>query len=400
MVPAFEFATAGRIVCGSGARRGLGEILAGLGRRVLVVGGATRRHDAWLDPLLAAHGLVRADVAVGGEPTLDLARAGATAARAAGCDVVLGLGGGSALDAAKAIAALATQPGDVLDYLEVIGAGQPLVVPPLPCVAVPTTAGTGSEVTKNAVLGSPEHGAKVSLRSPLMLPRLAVVDPELTLSLPPDVTAATGLDALAQLIEPFVSVKRQPLADAVCREGLTRVAWALRRACADPTCLAAREAMSLASLCGGMALANAGLGAVHGFAGPIGGMFPAPHGAVCAVLLPGVMEANIAAARRTGDQDTLARFTEIARLLTADAAAAPDAAAAWVRQLVAELAIPPLAAYGMTAADIPAIVAQARPASSMKGNPVVLSDDDLAAILAATLTAPRSGPLAGLAEAG
>lgn len=214
-----------------------------------------------------------------------------------------------------------------------------------------------------------------------MLPRAAVVDPELTLSLPPDMTAATGLDALAQLIEPFVSLKRQPLADAVCREGLARMAWALRRACAEPTFLAAREALSLASLCGGIALANAGLGAVHGFAGPIGGMFPAPHGAVCAVLLPGVMEANIAAARRTGDQDTLARFAEIARLLTAAGAAEPEAGAAWVRWLVADLTLPPLAAYGMTAADIPTVVAKARQASSMQGNPARLDDPTLAAIL-------------------
>jgi len=385
MIPAFEFATAGRIVFGSGTRRGLGGILAGLGRRVLVVGGATRRHDAWLDPLLAEQGLVRADFGVTGEPTLEMARAGAAAARTAGCDVVLGLGGGSALDAAKAIAALATQPGDVLDYLEVIGGGGPLVAPPLPCVAVPTTAGTGSEVTRNAVLGSPQQGVKVSLRSPLMLPRAAVVDPELTLSLPPAVTATTGLDALAQLIEPFVSVKRQPLADAICRAGLGRVAWALRKACSDPTDLAAREAMSLASLCGGMALANAGLGAVHGFAGPIGGMFPAPHGAVCAVLLAGVIEANIAAARRAGDADTLARYAEIARVLTAEATAPPDAAAAWVRQLVAELAIPPLSAYGMTAADVSAVVQKAKPASSMQGNPVTLGDETLAAIVAAAI---------------
>jgi alcohol dehydrogenase class IV len=385
MVPAFEFATAGRIVFGSGSRRSLGGILAGLGRRVLVVHGASRRHDAWLDPLLAEHGLVRAEFAVGGEPTLDTARAGAAAARAGGCDLVLGLGGGSVLDAAKAIAALATQPGDLLEYLEVIGAGQPLAVPPLACVAVPTTAGTGSEVTKNAVLGSPEHGAKASLRSPLMLPRAAVVDPELTLSLPPAVTAATGLDALAQLVEPFVSLKRQPLADAVCRAGLTRIAWALRKACAKPTDLAAREAMSLASLCGGMALANAGLGAVHGFAAPIGGMFPAAHGAVCAILLAGVIEANLAAARRAGDADTLARYAEIARLLTGDAAAPPDAAAAWVRQLVAELAIPPLTTWGMTAADIPTVVEKAKQTGSMKGNPARLTDATLAAILAGAL---------------
>ncbi len=382
MIPGFEFATAGRIVFGSGSRRGLGEIVAGLGRRVLVVHGASRRHDTWLDPLFAAEGLARADFAVAGEPTLDAARSGAALARETAAEVVIGLGGGSALDAAKAIAALATQPGDLVDYLEVIGGGQPLAAVPLPSVAVPTTAGTGSEVTRNAVLGCRERGVKVSLRSPAMLPRVAVVDPELTLSLPPDLTAATGLDALSQLIEPFVSAKRQPLADAVSREGLARVAWALRRACADPGDLAAREALSLASLCGGLALANAGLGAVHGFAGPLGGMFPAPHGAVCGILLSGVMEANIAACQAAGDEATLARYAEIARLLTGDPASLPDAGTAWVRQLVADLGIPPLSAWGLTGADIPAVVAKAQQASSMKGNPVRLDDETLTAILA------------------
>jgi alcohol dehydrogenase class IV len=388
MIPGFEFATAGRLVFGSGSRRSLGGILAGLGRRVLVVGGVARRHDAWLDSLLADHGLARAgDVGVAGEPTLAVARAGAAAARAAGCDVVLGLGGGSVLDAAKAIAALATQPGDVLDYLEVVGRGRPLAESSLPCVAAPTTAGTGSEVTRNAVLACPEAGVKASLRSPAMLPRAAVVDPELTLSLPRGVTAATGLDALAQLVEPFVSSKRQPLADAVCREGLGRIAPALRRACDDPTDLAAREAMSLASLCGGIALANAGLGAVHGFAGPIGGMFPAPHGEVCAILLPGVMRANIEAAAAAGDEATLERYTEIARFLTGDAGAGPEAGSAWVARLVADLAIPPLARHGMTAADIPGVVKKAKQASSMRGNPVELSDAALGSILAGALNA-------------
>jgi alcohol dehydrogenase class IV len=388
MIPGFEFATAGRIVFGSGSRLRLGDILAGIGRRVLVVGGSARRHDAWLDPLLAEHGLARGgDVDVAGEPGLELARAGAATARQTGCDVVLGLGGGSAVDAAKAIAALATQPGDLLDYLEVVGRGMPLAAAPLPCVAVPTTAGTGSEVTKNAVLASPEHRVKVSLRSPAMLPRVAVIDPQLTLSLPRSVTAATGLDALAQLIEPFVSAKRQPLADAVCREGLARIAWALRRACDEPTDLAAREAMSLASLCGGLALANAGLGAVHGFAGPLGGMFPAPHGAVCAIVLPGVMEATITGCRGSGDEATLDRYAEVARLLTGKAAAGPEAGVAWVRQLVRDLAIPPLATYGMTAADLPAVIEKAKQASSMKGNPVVLDDATLRSILANALNA-------------
>ncbi len=379
----FEFATAGRILFGSGTRDLLGGILASLGRRVLVVGGTSRRHDEWLGPLLAHEGLERADFAVVGEPSLDMARAGVAAARENGCDVVLGIGGGSSLDLAKAIAALATQPGDVLDHLEVIGAGKPLTASPLPCVAVPTTAGTGSEVTKNAVLSSPEHGVKVSLRSPTMLPRVALVDPELTLSLPRDVSATTGLDAVAQLIEPFVSRNAQPLTDGLCREGLTRVRWALRGAVTQPDDLAAREAMSLASVCSGLALANAGLGAVHGLAGPIGGMFPAPHGAVCAILLPGVMEANIRVLRERGEGDgPLARYRDVARLLTGSPKADAEDGMAWVRAIVAELAIPPLSCYGMRAVDIPIVIARAKQASSMKGNPVVLPDDELAAILA------------------
>jgi alcohol dehydrogenase class IV len=378
---AFEFATAGRIVFGAGSRRDLGTILASLGRRVLVVGGSGSRHEAWLAPLLDTLRMERVDCSISGEPSLDTVRAGAVLARDNSCDVVLGLGGGSALDAAKAIAAMATQPGDLLDYLEVIGRARPLDAAPLPFVAVPTTAGTGSEVTKNAVIGSPEHRVKVSLRSPGMLARVAIIDPELTLSLPRDVTAATGLDALSQLIEPFVSSKRQPLTDAICREGLHHIRTALRRACDEPGDIVAREAMSFASLCGGLALANAGLGAVHGFAGPIGGMFPAPHGAVCAVLLPGVMAANIAAARSLGNDDIVSRYAEIARILTGDPEAKPGDGVAWVRALVNDLAIPPLGSYGLTTADIPDLVAKSKAASSMKANPMTLSDDALAAIL-------------------
>lgn len=216
-----------------------------------------------------------------------------------------------------------------------------------------------------------------------MLPRVALVDPELTLSLPRDVSATTGLDAVAQLIEPFVSRNAQPLTDGLCREGLSRVRWALRAAVTQPDDLAAREAMSLASLCGGLALANAGLGGVHGLAGPIGGMFPAPHGAVCGILLPGVMEANIRVLRQRGEGDgPLARYRDVARLLTGSPKADAEDGMAWVRELVAELAIPPLSRFGMTAVDIPIVIARAKQASSMKGNPVVLPDDELAAILA------------------
>ena len=382
----FEFATAGRIVFGSGRSRDIGALVSGFGRQVLWVTGSSDRQAGWLGPQLEAAGLVVTRLAVAGEPTVQLVESAAAVARSTGCEVVLGIGGGSVLDTAKAIAALAVQPADAFSYLEVIGRGRPLDRPALPCIAVPTTAGTGAEVTKNAVLGSPEHRVKVSLRHPSLLPRVAVVDPELTLSLGPDVTAATGLDALAQLIEPFVSPRANPLTDGFCREGLRRIQVALPAVLHDPHDLVAREGMSLASLLGGLALANAGLCAVHGFAGPLGGMFPAPHGSLCGILLPPVMEANIRSLMRgSGPAASLDRYTELARLLTDQPDAEPAAGAAWVRSLVESAGIPRLAAWGITPGDIPGIVSKALQASSMKANPVLLSDGELGEILAAVL---------------
>ena len=287
----WEFATAGRIVFGAGTRRQLPAILRSFGNRALLVGG---RHLHATGGVLPDLGDVILFV-VDGEPTIEVVRRGADLFRTERCDVVIGIGGGSVLDAAKAIAALATNRGDVLDYLEVIGRGQPLEQTPAPCIAVPTTAGTGSEVTRNAVLGSPEHGVKASLRHASMLPRVAVIDPELTLTLPAAITASTGLDALTQVIEPYVSPRATPMTDAFCLEGIRRVARSLRIAAGPegPARLDARTDMSVASLFGGLALANAGLGVMHGFAAPIGGMFSAPHGAVCAALLPHGMTANL-----------------------------------------------------------------------------------------------------------
>lgn len=286
------------------------------------------------------------------------------------------------LDAAKAIAAMLTNNGDLFDYLEVIGRAQPLTQASAPCIAIPTTAGTGSEVTRNSVLSSPEHRVKVSLRSPHMLPRVALIDPELTYDLPPALTAATGLDALTQLIEPYVSSRANPLTDGICVEGLSRAARSLRRAVENGRDLAAREDMALASLFGGLALANAGLGAVHGFAGPIGGMFPAPHGAVCAALLPHVMKTNLRALRnRAPSHPSIRRYEELARILTGDAHATGDSGTAWIQDLVTDLSIPALKRYGMESADIPAIVEAAGKASSMKANPLPLTDEELAGIL-------------------
>ena len=247
----------------------------------------------------------------------------------------------------KAIAAIATNGGEPLEFLEVVGKGRALKVPPLPFIAVPTTAGTGSEVTRNAVLGSPEHGVKASLRSPLMLPRIALVDPELTYGLPPAVTASTGLDALTQLIEPYVSVRANPLVDAICVEGIRRVAGALRRAYHDGADVAARRDMALGSLFGGLALANAGLGVVHGFAAPLGGTWKAPHGALCAAILPHGMAANVDALRaRAPQHPALGRYATIASLLTGRNDARAEDGIDWVRELCVELNIPAAARLG------------------------------------------------------
>jgi alcohol dehydrogenase class IV len=300
--------------------------------------------------------------------------------------LVIGFGGGSALDAGKAIAAMLTNAGDLLDYLEVVGRGMMISQPSAPMIAVPTTAGTGAEVTRNAVLASPEHRVKVSMRSPLMLPRLSVVDPELTYSMPPAVTASTGLDALTQVLEPYVSSRANPMIDALVREGMARAARSLRRAWEQGDDPAAREDMALVSLFGGLALANAGLGAVHGFAGPLGGMFHAPHGAICARLLPFVMEVNVRALRdRQPESVALRRYDEIARILTSDARAAAANGVAWVHELGMMLRVPPLSAYGMTTADVPTLVDKGAAASSMKGNPLPLTPDEMAEILTRAL---------------
>ena len=378
----FEFATATRIIFGAGALRDAGALAAAMGSRALVVGGGTADRLAPLLGLLDAQRVPAITFSVPGEPTTDIVLDAVRRARENDCNIVIGMGGGSALDAGKAIAALLTNGGDLLDYLEVVGRNRPLTKPSAPYLAIPTTAGTGSEVTRNAVLAVPAQRFKVSLRSPFMLPRVALIDPELTYSMPPSVTASTGLDALTQCLEPYVSTQANPLTDAVCREGMQRAARSLRRAFHDGGDAAARTDMAIASLCGGLALANAKLGAVHGFAAPLGGMFPAPHGTVCARLLPLVMESNVRALQeRASDSPVLARYGEIARILTGDVNARAADGVAWVRELCADLAIPPLSRFGVTEADIPKIAAEARQASSMQGNPIVLTDEELSQIL-------------------
>jgi alcohol dehydrogenase class IV len=382
----FEFATAGRIVFGNGVLNEVGSLAVLLGKRALVVTGRDIQRSERLVATLAQHGVQSVRFSVFGEPSIETVEKGAALAKQQSCDLIIGFGGGSALDTGKAISAMATNPGELLDYLEVIGRGKALPQPSAPFIAIPTTAGTGSEVTRNAVLASPEHRIKVSLRGPYMLPRIALVDPELTLDLPAAITASTGLDALTQLIEPYVSSRANSMTDALCIEGIRRAARSLRAACENGRDLIAREDMSVASLFGGLALANAGLGAVHGFAGPIGGMFPAPHGAVCAALLPHVVKANLKALRaRSPQSNIISRYEETARLLTGDPGSKADDGAEWLRQLDSDLRIPPLGAYGITRGHINDLVEKATHASSMKANPIVLTSKELADLLEAAI---------------
>jgi alcohol dehydrogenase class IV len=374
----FAFATAKRIVMGPGVRTQAAAAARALGTRALLVTGQSAERAGWLLDQLDQAGAAPTVFRVPGEPTLDTVRSGTRVAAEAECELVVACGGGAAIDSGKAIAALMTNGGDPLDYVEGVGRGLPLVRAAAPCIAIPTTAGTGSEVTKNSVLGVPEERVKVSMRSDDMLPCLALVDPELTYSLPQEVTASTGLDALTHLIEAYVSKRANPLTDALCREGIVRAGRSLLRAHRDGEDIAAREEMTLVSLLGGLALANAKLGAVHGFAGPAGGMWDAPHGCLCGRFLPFVMAMNLRCLQsRDPSSASLPRFAEVASWLSAEQGACARDGVEWIERLCSELTVPTLAHYGVSETDVEDLVERAGRSSSMQGNPIVLEHDEL-----------------------
>ena len=377
----FEFATASRIIFGQGTVKEVAPMASKMGNCALLVTGRNVERAGPLSGSLKNAGMKIVTFSVSDEPTIELTIEGVELARQNASDIVIGMGGGSVIDTAKAIAALLTNSGDITDYLEVIGRGKPLSCPSAPCIAIPTTAGTGAEVTKNAVLTSHEHKVKVSLRSPTMLPDLAIVDPELTYSMPPSLTASTGLDALTQVLEPFVSVKSNPLTDIICIEGLKRAARSLHRAFKDGSDTKAREDMAIVSLFGGLTLANSKLGAVHGIAGPIGGMFPVPHGVICARLLPFVVEVNVRSLQRHNSQQYLLRYDQVAQVLTGKSNAKAEEGIARIHDLCDALDIPGLSDFGITEDHFPDLIASSKKASSMKGNPVNLTDEELTEIL-------------------
>ncbi|MGC8742520.1 MAG: iron-containing alcohol dehydrogenase [Verrucomicrobiia bacterium] len=382
----FEFATATRIIFGKRVSvtsiQNIITLIEGRKGKVLVLTGKEWSRSKFLIDLLNQNGIETILFQVEGEPTIELVKSAAQIARENSVCLVIGIGGGSVIDCGKAVSAMATNPGSLLDYLEVIGLAKPLAIMPLPFVAIPTTSGTGAEVTKNAVITSKKEGVKASLRHPFLLPKLAIIDPELTLTTPPRLTAETGLDALTQLIEAFISVKANPLTDALAVEGIRRAGCSLRQAFFNGNDISAREDMAIASLFSGIALANAGLGAVHGFAAPIGGIYSAPHGAVCAALIAPVLKINLQALRqRENDSPTLEKFKTIARLLTSNPNAKPDEAVEWIEQTCSMFGLRKLRDFGMKRADFSELIIKAQKASSMKGNPVKLTERELELIL-------------------
>jgi len=406
--PPFSIARLPAILFGAGRSAELAQIVRGFGSRALVV---TRGPDftdgpdwARLGAGLREAGVEVETVGVSGEPSPPLVDEIVARIRAGGpVDVVVGIGGGSVLDTAKAVAGLLIPGNSVTDHLEGIGPELPYRGPAVSFVAVPTTAGTGSEATKNAVLSLRGPGGfKKSFRDEALVARVAIVDPDLLAGCPPELIAANGMDALTQLLESYVSARANPLTDALALSGLaaTRdglLSWfgeaTAGRGAAGPGSPAAlaRERMAYAALCSGICLAQAGLGAVHGLASPLGALFPVPHGVACGATLAAATKVNVAALEeRAPESAALPKYAAAARVLSADGAPLADdraARSALVRLLEdwrVRLTVPRLSAYGVAEGAIPAIVSDSR-GSSMKTNPIVLTDDELASILRASL---------------
>lgn len=372
MTAPFAIVQPKRIRFGRGEARAAVPEITAMGKRVFLVHGRNAARAEWLAQALKAAGIGVHGHACLAEPGLPMLEDALIAAR--GADCVVSLGGGAAIDLGKAVAALLPASGTPLDYLEVVGRGQRLEASPLPFVAIPTTAGTGAEVTKNAVIDVPKHRRKVSLRDDRMIADLAIIDPALTDHCPRRVTLASGLDAITQVIEPYLCTRANLYTDALCRAAIPKGLAALCRLMEGEDARA-RDDMAWVSLSGGLALANAGLGAVHGLAGVIGGMTGAAHGAVCGALLPHVLRANRAASAET------MRFDEVAHWIGEEFGAGDsiDALERWMH----EAGLPRLSAQGLHVHDHEAVAEAAAVSSSMKANPAPLNVADLVAVLAA-----------------
>jgi alcohol dehydrogenase class IV len=377
-----DFSTANRIIFGAGRISSLRDIIGHYGKKVLIIKGKEFPDPGILFAICEDAKVEWNYYNVENEPDIESINSAVELGREKDCDFVIGFGGGSVIDTGKATSALLNNQGSLLDYLEVVGEGKPLKNPSKPYIAIPTTAGTGSEVTRNAVISVPDKKVKVSMRNAYLLPEIAIVDPEMTYGVPKTITALTGMDAFTQVIEPYVSRSSNQLVDLFCKDAIPKGASYLLRVWEDGNDHEARENISWVSLMGGLALANAKLGAVHGLAGPIGGMFHAPHGAICAALLPSVMLVNVEALLNRGDDyRKLSRFEDIARWVTGIENASIEEGVEWVTSLCKSMEIPRLSEFGIKKAHFPAFIKKSIKSSSMKGNPIQLTGQEIAKIL-------------------
>ncbi len=382
----FAFSTANSIHFGPGIAKTITGLLpTGVKRVFILTGSSSHRQKSVLD-VLENNGYEIDSHSINKEPDVSTVWNIAQSAREFKAEIIVAIGGGSVIDTGKVVAAMLNNGGKLIDYLEGVGKGETLKYPSAPMMAIPTTAGTGSEVTRNSVLSVAEAGIKVSLRSPYLLPRWAVVDPELTYQLPSQIAAFTGMDAFIQCLEAYLGNQANPLTDGIASEGIQRAARSLKAACAPVVDRAAKEDMCVASLCSGMALANSKLGAVHGFAGVIGGMIDAPHGAICASLVGQVLKANLDAIEtRAPNHPSLAKWERVAQIVTSNPSAKPLYTIAWLDTLLADLDIQSLEALGFTRDRIPEVAEKAENSSSMKGNPIKLTRYEMEEILEESL---------------
>jgi alcohol dehydrogenase len=392
-IPPFSIARLPRIVFGPGTLLTVAAEASAFGRRALIVTGARSFRSGPHWPVvvdgLKATGFTLFDVAIEGEPSPEAVDGAVTQFRGEAIDVVVGVGGGSALDAAKAIAGLLPSGRSVLDHLEGVGPQLPYAGPALPLIAVPTTAGTGSEATKNAVLTRPgDQGFKRSFRDEALVARVAVVDPDLLATCPPEVIAANGMDAFTQLLESYTSIKSNPLTDALAWSGMAAfrdgffAAW---RGGSGADAAAGRSLVAYAALLSGICLAQTGLGAVHGLASPLGAHFPIPHGVCCGTLVAAATAVNVRALEERAETSPAgAKYARVGAMLASrskqsqsdDIATLLSTLDVWTEAL----ALPRLGAYGLTPAAVPQMVAESR-GSSMKTNPIVLTDEEVAEIM-------------------
>ncbi len=383
VAPVFSFARTPELLFGAGLREAIPGLATRYGRNILLVTGRSfidTAHGQELLAALAEIGIAVRCLKIHGEPSPDLIATVVRGQRQAGITAVLAIGGGSVLDAGKAIAAMLTVESSILDHLEGLPGFRPHPGTTLPVIAVPTTAGTGSEATKNAVLSHVgEQGFKRSLRHDNFVPAVAVIDPELALSCPPAVTAACGLDALTQLLEGLVSTGASPLSDALALSGIVRCAAYLLPAATDAAdSNDARAGMAYAAYLSGLVLANAGLGIIHGLAGPLGARFPVPHGVACGVLLPVATEITIAALRARDPQSpALAKYAQAGGILAGGKPPDADLLVSELHRYAGILTLPRLSTFGMTEEHIPALVRQA----GQKTHPVQLTGEEIAGIL-------------------